>query len=101
MPPAGGAEVDTGGYDLQLVRDLLLVAFTAPDLRRLFVYTANAALRPLSREFSPNDGLNAMVERTIQFCLGQRLLGELLGEVERVNPRQYAHFAGRLRAKEG
>jgi hypothetical protein len=100
-PPAAGAEVDTGGYDLQAVRDLLLAAFTAPDLRRLFLYTPNAELRRLSREFGPNDGLNAMVETAIQFCLARRLLPDLLGEVERANPRQYAHFAGRLRAGEG
>jgi hypothetical protein len=95
-PPA--APVDTGGYDLAAVRDLLLAAFTAPDLRRLFLYTDNGGLRPLTQEFSPNDGLTAMVDRTIEFCLSRNLLPDLLREVERVNSRQYAHYAHRLRA---
>jgi len=85
-------------YDLAAVRDLLLSAFTAEDLRRLFLYTTHPALRPLIQEFSPNDGLAAMVDKTVTFCQTQRLLPDLLREVEDANPRQYAHFAGRLRA---
>jgi hypothetical protein len=95
-PPA--APPDTGGYNLAAVRDLLPAAFTAPDLRRLFLYTANDDLRPLTQLFSPNDGLAAMVERTIEFCLTRNLLPILLQEVERANPRQYAQHAHQLRA---
>jgi hypothetical protein len=96
--PDSATPPDSGGYDLAAVRDLLLAAFTAPDLRRLFLYTSNGGLRPLLREFSPNDGPAAMVERTIEFCLARNLLPDLLQEVERVNPRQYAQYAHRLRA---
>ena len=101
--PAGGitaestAAADAGGWDLAAVRDLLLAAFTAEDLRRLSLYTSNAHLRPLSQAFSPNDGLATMVDRTITFCQARDLLPDLLREVERANPRQYATFAQRLR----
>jgi hypothetical protein len=90
QPPAPS---DTRSYDLAAVRDLLLAAFTAPDLRRLFLYTANAELRPLAQAFSPNDGLVAMVDRVIEFCHTRDLVPDLLAEVQRTNPRQYARFA--------
>ena len=91
---AGGSESD---YNLAAVRDLLLAAFTAADLRRLFLYSGNAELQPLTRQFSDGDGLEAMVEKTIQHCAKQGLFPDLLAEVQRANPRQYARFAGRKR----
>lgn len=87
---------DAGGYDLAAVRDLLLAAFSADDLRRLFLYTANAQLRSTIREFGPHDGQTDMVEKAIQFCLTHDLLRDLLGEIQRENPRQYARFESRL-----
>jgi hypothetical protein len=100
-PPARGrpqplAPSDTRDYDLAAVRDLLLAAFSAPDLRRLFLYTANAELRPLAQQFSPSDGLADMVDRVTEFCHTRDLLADLLAEVQRANPRQYARFAPRL-----
>jgi 3',5'-cyclic AMP phosphodiesterase CpdA len=95
--PTASAPPDTGGYDLSAVRDLLLAAFTADELRRLFLYTSHAELRTLPREFASGDGLAAMVEKTIQFCLARALLSDLLHEVERENSRQYARFVNRLR----
>jgi hypothetical protein len=92
--------VEPGGYDLAAVRDLLLAAFTARELRQLFLYTGNAELRALSREFSPHDGLTAMVDRTVEFCLTRGLLPDLLEEVKGANAHQYGRFAHRLRAKE-
>jgi hypothetical protein len=92
-----GYEPATGrGPDLQVVRDLLLAAFTASDFRRLFLYATHAELRPLTQEFSPSDGLAAMAGKAIEFCQVRDLLPELLAEVQRANPRQYARFAGRL-----
>jgi len=85
-------------YNIAAIRELLLEAFTAEELRRLFLYTANPALRPLTQEFSPRDGLAAMVDRTITFCQTRALLPDLLHEVERERPRQYARFADRLSA---
>ena len=94
--PQSPAPPDTRDYDLAAVRDLLLAAFTASDLRRLFLYTANTELRPLAQQFSPNDGLVAMVDRVIEFCQARALFPDLLAEVQRANPRQYASFAHRL-----
>jgi hypothetical protein len=76
MPPAMAP--DAGGYDLAAVRDLLLAAFSADELRRLFVYTSIADLRPAILEFGPNDGLAAMAEKAVQFCLERDLLPDLL-----------------------
>ena len=99
--PAAGSRPETAqGYDLAAVRDLLLAAFTAEDLRRLFLYTSNTELRPLTEEFSPADGLAAMVDRVIQFCLARALFPDLLREVEQANPDQYARFESRLRGSD-
>jgi predicted MPP superfamily phosphohydrolase len=98
--PAAAAGAEPGGYDLAAVRDLLLAAFTAPTLRRLFLYTGNTELGALSQEFSPTDGLTAMVDRTVEFCLTRGLLPDLLEEVKGANARQYGRFAHQLRAKE-
>jgi len=95
--PAPTSPVDTGGYDLAVVRDLLLAAFTAPDLRRLVLYTSNKDLRSLVQEFSPSDGLASMVDKTIEHCQVRDLLSVLLDEVQRANRRQYDRFAGRQR----
>ena len=93
-PGPGGGPVP--GYGPAAVRDLLLAAFAAEDLRRLFLYTANAELRPLTGEFGPSDGLADMVDRVIAFCRTRALFPDLLREVQRANPRQYAQFASRL-----
>ena len=95
-PPSAPPPPDTRDYDLAAVRDLLLAAFTASDLRRLFLYTANAELRPLAQAFSPHDGLVEMVDRVLEFCQTRDLLPDLLAEVQRANPRQYARFAPQL-----
>lgn len=79
------------------VRDLLLAAFTADDLRRLFLYTENPDLRPLSAEFASSDGLVDMVDKAVEYCDTRALLPDLLREVQRANPRQYARFAQSLR----
>jgi hypothetical protein len=97
IPRESAAAADAGGQVPAAVRDLLLAAFTAEDLRRLFLYTSNADLHPLLQAFSPSDGLAAMVDKTITFCQTRDLLPDLLREVEGANPRQYAHFAQRLR----
>jgi predicted phosphodiesterase len=94
--PVPATLVATDGYDLRVVRDLLLAAFSAAELRRLFLYTGKAGLQPLVREFGPSDGLAAMADKTIEYCQVHRLLPDLLEEVQRANRRQYDRFAGRL-----
>jgi len=82
--------------DLAPIRDLLLDAFTAADLRRLVFYAQSEGLRRLGQEFAESDGLAAMVAKTLRFCHARVLLPDLLREVERENPRQYQRYAHRL-----
>ncbi len=89
----------TSEFDLAVVRDLLLAAFTASDLRRLSLYASNAELRPLVQEFGTSDGLSAMADKTVEFCVTRDLLPALLQEVRRANPRQYARYAAKLRGR--
>lgn len=96
FPPAAAA----GGYRLAAVKELLLAAFTAAELRGLFVCADNPALRPLVREFGEGDGLAVMANKAIEYCLTRDLLPGLLREVELANPQQYASFADQLRTEE-
>jgi len=86
------------GYDLQAVRDLLMAGFNAKTLPRMIRYSRNRQLSPLVNQFSPNDGLVDMVDRTLDHCEEHGLLGALLAEVKRENPNQYDLFEPRLRA---
>jgi hypothetical protein len=87
---------DPQSYDLAVIRDLLLAAFTADDLRRLVLYTSRSPLKPLIHQFSSGDGLAAMVEKTTTYCDKQGCLPDLLAEIRKANPRQYARFESRL-----
>jgi hypothetical protein len=93
----GSGTVPRPDLDLAVLRDLLLDAFSAADLRRLVLYTANAELQAIGREFSDSDGLATMVDKTIQYCQTRDLLSDLLHEVARANPRQYIRYEHRLR----
>jgi tetratricopeptide (TPR) repeat protein len=90
-------DAQTTHSSLAAVRDLLLAAFTAEDLGRLVLYTANTALGPLRDEFGPSDGLATMIDKTIIYCHKRGLLPVLLDEVKEANPSQYRRFASRLR----
>lgn len=96
--PGVSIPASTGEYDLAAVRELLLRAFTAADLRRLFLYTAHPELRLLGQEFAEGDGLARMVDKAIEQCVTKDLLADLLREVQRANPRMYARFESRLGA---
>jgi hypothetical protein len=86
-------------YRLSTVRELLLAAFTAEELFRLFLYTEDLGLRPLRDEISPADGLATLVDRTITYCEKRALLPNLLAEVQQTNPNQYARFESQLKIK--
>lgn len=83
---------ETQSYDMAVIRDLLLAAFTVNELRRLVLYTSRPALKRLVNEFSSSDGLADMVEKTTTFCHKQDCLPDLLAEVKKVNSQQYARF---------
>jgi hypothetical protein len=98
LGPVGGAGPESSGREPQLsvMHELLLAAFTPGDLVRLFRYTPNAALRPVVNRFGPSDGLSTLADKALTFCEKQGLLLDLLEEVKRENPRQYARFESRL-----
>ena len=83
-------------YNLRAVHDLLVKAYKAEDLRRLFLYSDNVELRPLRDEVTDADGLEQMVEKAIRYCEPRALLADLLGEVEKGRPKVFARFAGKL-----
>jgi hypothetical protein len=83
-------------YRLDTVRELLVAAFTAEDFRRLFLYTSHPRLGELTKRFGRNAGLANMVDEAVEFCVAQDLLADLLAEVKKANPRQYAHYAPSL-----
>jgi hypothetical protein len=72
---------DSQNYNSAAIRELLLAAFTADDLRRFFLYTQNKHLKPLRQQFSPEDGLEAMAEKVILYCQTRSLLPDLLEEL--------------------
>lgn len=92
-----GAEGRAAPGSRRAIRHLLLAAYTEGDLRRLFVYTDNTALRPLQNELAAADGLEQMIEKAIRYCDTRGLLPDLLAEVEKDRPEASAQFAGRLR----
>jgi formylglycine-generating enzyme required for sulfatase activity len=79
-------------YNTATIRQLLLAAFTPEELDRLFRFSSNPQLQNVAKEFSLGDGLTMMVDKAISYCQRYVLLPDLLAEVSRANPRQYAHF---------
>jgi hypothetical protein len=84
------------GYDLRAVRDLLMAGFSARSLPRMLRYSSNRQLRQLLNQLSPGDGLVDIVDKTLDYSEDLGLLDDLLAEVKRENPRQYARFEARL-----
>jgi hypothetical protein len=105
-PSTAGSPVSTDhsqppeseGYDLQVVRDLLLAGFSARTLPRMIRYSSNPQLRQVVNQLGPSDGLVDIVDKTLEYCEDTVLVGALLAEVKRENPRQYQRFEPRLRA---
>ncbi len=83
---------------LDVVHELLMDAFTARDLRRLFLYApSESPLHPLANRISSGDSLATMADEVIEYCDNQHIMDELLRAVKEDNPRQYARFEARLR----
>ena len=80
--------------DIATIHHLLLAAFTVEELDRLFRFSSNPQLQNVAQGFSPGDGLTMMTDKAISYCQRHLLLPDLLAEVRRVNPRQYARFLG-------
>jgi hypothetical protein len=90
----GGRAIDPGNPPIAAMRELLGAAFTTNTLRH-FCHD-RPEFRPLVTQFSTSDGLDDMVERVIVYCGEFLLWDELLVEVKKERPRQYARFEPRL-----
>ena len=86
-------------YDLGTIRRLLSAAFTADELRE--ICQDNPALQPILESLSSYDSLGRVVATMITYGEKHLLLPEILAEVERRNPYQFARFADDLPAKKG
>ncbi len=86
-------------YNLRAIRELLLAAYSAEELRALVAY--DEELGPLRHEFSPSDAIIDMADKAIDYCLRFLLMDYFLSLVERERSAQYAHFEGRLRRDRG
>ena len=78
-------------YHIGAIRRLLLAAFTAEELRRFC--QDRPLFHPLVTKFGPGQGLDSMADQVIDYCATRLLFAELLGEIKKGNPRQYARFA--------
>jgi predicted HicB family RNase H-like nuclease len=86
-------------YNYRAIRELLLAAYSADELRALIAY--DDELRRLRHEFSPNDAIIDIADKTIEYCNRRLLMDYFLSLVEEDRPRPYAHFEGRLRQNRG
>ncbi len=86
---------DRSEYNLRAIRELLLAAYSADEMRTLVA--DDEELGPLRHEFSPNDAIIDLAGKTIEYCLRYLLMDYLLELVKRERPVQYARFEGKLR----
>lgn len=89
-----GQNHDQADYNPEAIRQLLLAAFTAQDLRRFCL--DRPLFRPIVDNFGPKYNLNDMVDEVLFYCQPRALFEPLLAEVRQVSPRQVARFEGRL-----
>jgi len=82
-------------YNFRAIRELLLAAYSADELRALIVY--DEELGPLRHEFAPNDSIIALADKAIGYCTRRLLMEHFLGLVEKDRPLPYARFEGELR----
>jgi hypothetical protein len=83
-------DVDPDHPPIAAIRDLLTAAFTAKGLYRFCQDRPD--FRPLVAQFGSGQGLDDMVDRVIDHCRTQLLWHELLAEVAKESPRQFARF---------
>ncbi len=92
---------DSQRYNRRAVRQLLLAAFSAEELRDLFYFSKTPELQAVPDQFAPGDSYPTMVRKAVRYCDSRFLLGEMLAEVKEANPRAYARYEKMLRAPSG
>ncbi len=88
-------EKEEASYNIGVIRQLCLEAFTARELRSFI--QDREPLRPIVHRFGPGYGLYDMVSEVLDHCQEHLLLDLLLAEIQKVNPRQFKRFENRLR----
>ncbi|NIV37309.1 MAG: hypothetical protein GWN58_50180 [Anaerolineae bacterium] len=86
-------------YNLRAIREMILAGFSAGELRALVAY--DQELAPLRHEFSPNEAIIDMADKTINYCLRRLVMEHLLSLVKEERPAQYERFEGSLRGSVG
>ena len=82
-------------YNLAIVRELLVKAFSATELRS-FCHD-RSHFQALLPRFGPKYNLLDMVSEVLDYCEEHRLFLQLLAAVKEERPRQYARFEDDLR----
>jgi hypothetical protein len=82
-------------YNLRAIREMIIAAFSARELRALVAY--DQELGPLRHEFSPGDAIIEMADKTIDYCLRRLVLEHFLSLVAEERPAQYERFEDKLR----
>ena len=90
---------DLSEYNYRAIRELLVAAYSADELRALITY--DEELGPLRYEFAPNDSILVLAGKTIGHCTRRLVMEHLLGLVEEDRPLPYARFEGELRRMPG
>ena len=90
---------DQSKYNYRAIRELLLAAYSADELRALIVY--DEELGPLRHEFAPNDSISALADKAIGYCTRHLLMEHFLGLVKEERPLPYARFEHELRRMPG
>jgi len=80
-------------YNLEIVRELLGAAFSDEEIVTLAFDRFRRVYDDISGEMSKTKKIRLLVD----WCNERVVLGELLAEVKRRNPNQYARFASRLK----
>lgn len=79
-------------YNLEAIRELLLDAFTAKELKRLLQFAPHADLVKLLDELSSSASKSDIVDEIIPYCCRLELMAELLQKVKAMRPRKYARY---------
>ncbi|MFN2245358.1 MAG: NACHT domain-containing protein [Anaerolineae bacterium] len=82
------------GYDAGAIRELLLAAFTADELRRFC--QDRAGFRQVLKDVGANPSPNELADQILTHCETHFLYDQLLAEVKQLAPRQYERFAPSL-----
>ena len=74
---------------IRALRDFLLKSFNGQELRDLFYFSENPALREAEGQFLEGESLSAWVQKAIAYCERRDLIDALLAEIEETRPGQF------------